>query len=889
MKQHRYPGAQPFSTAQQDIFFGRDADIAHLHRLIKTEPLVLLHAKSGMGKSSLLHAGIVPAVEAEGIYKPIHIRFNAWTEGKKEQPADIARKAISPEGSKRTFLDSLIEDEPSLWHELKETQISSGGRFLLIFDQFEELFSYPQEAIAEFRDQLAEALYTKIPQRYRSVLEAQIEQGACQIKDADFDRLQEPISIRIILSVRSDRMHLMDRLSDSLPDILAHGYELQALEPIQAKAAIVEPARRDGAFSSPSFTYSEKAVQHILDFLDDAERRIETIQLQILCRTFEERAEQEGIKHFEEVDLGDLDDIISNFYTRQIALVGGSADQKRVSLLIEEGLIVPEDRQRLTLHEALILSLFQVPREHLSKLVDGGLLRAEPAQRGGYTYELSHDTLVGPALEARKLRKIQETAAAKSKQEQEVAAALAEERRKRQRSRNLAITFALFALLSILAAGWAFRQTRIAQAAELEAKNQETAAVTEKKRADNNSRIAELNAQRALNAQDTAELQRLLAENAARAARLLAGKGKRLESTISSADTYGFLMAEGRRNILEGNFRTALTNFATARFMQETPEANAAIAQVKNGMLAERYFETGNLLEAQKAYLRLGNITLDSSRYLQQRLSAIEHSQTVFRDKLKGQKLEQIETLTLEFQALSVLPAQIGELSGLKVLDLSNNSELVRLPEAIGSLKKLQKLILKDCNLLELPESLAELQALENLNLLDNAKLEILPPGLVRLTRLSELNLEACGIKNLPSGFFQLGHLQRLNLNKTPLLFLPEHFERLPELKELKLNGMVQGGKFAWLDAITRIAQLSRLEVLDLSRNRFGLQPEAILALAKIKTLHTLDLQYNALKTLPPEIAALQNLKTLNLRYNSFDENDKVKIRSWLPNCDVAF
>ena len=94
-KQNRYPGAQPFSTEQQHIFFGRDEDVARFHRLIKTEPLVVLYAKSGMGKSSLLNAGIVPAVLRDGEYTPLNIRFNAWTEGKTELPADIARAAIS--------------------------------------------------------------------------------------------------------------------------------------------------------------------------------------------------------------------------------------------------------------------------------------------------------------------------------------------------------------------------------------------------------------------------------------------------------------------------------------------------------------------------------------------------------------------------------------------------------------------------------------------------------------------------------------------------------------------------------------------------------------------------------------------------------------------------
>ncbi|MBC7774471.1 MAG: hypothetical protein H7246_03460 [Phycisphaerae bacterium] len=897
MKQYRYPGAQPFSTAQEDIFYGRDDDIARLHRLIKTEPLVVLHAKSGMGKSSLLNAGIVPAILREEEYFPVHIRFNAWTEGKTDLPADISRKAISPEGSKHTFLDSLIENEASLWHEIKENQLISEGKrkYLLLLDQFEELFTYPPEAIAEFRNQLAEVLYTRIPQRYRKVLESQIEAGNCKLKDNDFDRLQEPIAIRILLSVRSDRLHLMDRLSDSLPDILAHCYELKALEPTQATDAVVEPARKTGNFLSPAFTYSSPAVAHILDFLDDSEGRIETVQLQILCRTLELRAQTEGVQHFEKDTLGDLDDIISNFYQRQIAILDQEQDRSRVSRLIEEGLIVAEDRQRLTLHEALIVSLFQVPREHLAKLVDGGLLRAEPALRGGYAYELSHDTLVGPALEARTQRREREAGEARDQQEREVARALAKERYKRRRSRNLAIIFALLALLSLSAAGWAFRQTLIANAAETNAQLQQQVAEAQEKeakhqknKADENSQIALLNAKNALDAQEKAELQRLLAEKSERVVRQLANKGKRLETTISSAETYNFLMQEGRKNMGEGNYRNALTNFATARFTQETPESNTAIEAAKIGVAAEKAMFTGDLDMAEQGFLQLRN---DSSEFVKQRLKAIQHSNTVFKEKLNGRQPEALDSLKLTQQSLIFLPASLGDFSNLKKLDLSLNSDLTYLPASLGRLKNLRILVVKFCNLLEVPESIEGLQSLLSLDLSHNQSLEKLPSSLGQLRQLEELNVEGCALKALPMETGGLANLVRLNLSKTSLPSLPVQLEQLKRLEELKMSSMTLGQRFNWVDALSRLERLTSLRSLDLSRNNLHqANPEVLLRIAKLQQLHSLNLQYTELKSLPPEIANLKNLKSLNLQNNpSIGESARAQIRSWLPGCTIKF
>ena len=94
MAHYRYPGAQPFSTAQEHIFFGRERDVEALYRQIRLQPLVVLHAKSGLGKSSLLQAGIVPQVLHDGKYCPVHIRFNAFNPAGEEVrlPLDTARE-----------------------------------------------------------------------------------------------------------------------------------------------------------------------------------------------------------------------------------------------------------------------------------------------------------------------------------------------------------------------------------------------------------------------------------------------------------------------------------------------------------------------------------------------------------------------------------------------------------------------------------------------------------------------------------------------------------------------------------------------------------------------------------------------------------------------------
>ena len=52
MKAVRYPGTQPFQKEHEKVFFGRDNDAERLFLMLQLEKMVVLYAKSGIGKSS---------------------------------------------------------------------------------------------------------------------------------------------------------------------------------------------------------------------------------------------------------------------------------------------------------------------------------------------------------------------------------------------------------------------------------------------------------------------------------------------------------------------------------------------------------------------------------------------------------------------------------------------------------------------------------------------------------------------------------------------------------------------------------------------------------------------------------------------------------------------
>lgn len=60
-----YVGPRPFRSTEVDLFFGRRAEARDVRSLWLTKRLVVLHGQAGVGKTSLLNAGIIPSLVGE--------------------------------------------------------------------------------------------------------------------------------------------------------------------------------------------------------------------------------------------------------------------------------------------------------------------------------------------------------------------------------------------------------------------------------------------------------------------------------------------------------------------------------------------------------------------------------------------------------------------------------------------------------------------------------------------------------------------------------------------------------------------------------------------------------------------------------------------------------
>lgn len=396
---HRYPGVKPFTGKERELFFGREKDIEEFYSLLYIKQSIVLYGKSGYGKSSLLNAGVIPRLEEEDEWCCYPIRFNNYSgrgEGANVSPMDNIRlrlkQGLSPEDT--AFLDKIIPHEDSLWYWVKARQSAKGSsQFIFFFDQFEELFTYPGSNVEEFSDQLSHLLYNTVPAKFRKRL-AEMDESDGISNELHNLLLEKPV-VKVVFSVRSDRLSLLNGLKDKHPAILQHLYELDALTRAEAVDAIVSPARQPQSqgYSTPEFAYTDTAIGKILDNIANAQDgKIETSTLQIVCRYIEE--ELAGGRHCAVItvdQLGNIADIFKEYYEGVLAKLA-EGDRAQARQLIEDELI--EEGRRNTLTEGHIRRRLHIDEGLLLQLEQSSLLRKERDAAGRILYEISHDSLV---------------------------------------------------------------------------------------------------------------------------------------------------------------------------------------------------------------------------------------------------------------------------------------------------------------------------------------------------------------------------------------------------------------------------------------------------------------------------------------------------------------
>lgn len=151
-----YKGLRAFQLADAGDFYGRGDVVDRLEDMLATRRLVAVVGPSGSGKSSVVRAGLATrlAADAPGRYLIAQMFPGAFPF---EELADaIQRVAVGRDAS----VDELLAGERGLARVLKSSLPTDESEFVLVIDQFEELFSNVEneERRRLFLDSLVHAL-----------------------------------------------------------------------------------------------------------------------------------------------------------------------------------------------------------------------------------------------------------------------------------------------------------------------------------------------------------------------------------------------------------------------------------------------------------------------------------------------------------------------------------------------------------------------------------------------------------------------------------------------------------------------------------------------------------------------------------------------------------
>lgn len=383
-KPNPYVGPRAFETGEP--IFGRDRELRQLFQLLVARRIVLLHAPSGAGKTSLVQAGLIPKLIEDGF-----------------EVLPVARLNLEPhltqveEGQYNRYIYSLMQSlEEDLSEDLKTP--------------VEKLDSLPltDYLSARDRDKDEERLPVLVIDQVEEVLT--IDPTDMDQKMAFFAHLGAALRnphMWALFVIREDYLGAIEPYLRAVPTRLANRYRLDLLGTEPAMQAIRKPAERqqvdfhidaaDGLIED----LRKVRIQLVDGVSETLGPFVEPVQLQVVCSNLWEapRPESDRITREDVEQWGGVENALVNYYDSRLGEIAHLSEVSEnnlrnwveTSLISESGLrnqVLAGQEKKVGLNKKAVHGL-----------INSYLVREE-RRSGRVWYELSHDRLVEPIRKA---------------------------------------------------------------------------------------------------------------------------------------------------------------------------------------------------------------------------------------------------------------------------------------------------------------------------------------------------------------------------------------------------------------------------------------------------------------------------------------------------------
>lgn len=354
-----YKYLHSYEQTEHSIFFGREKEISELFLRVRgTRQIAMLTSLSGYGKTSMINAGLIPAIRKTNDYDVYYIRSgnNPW------------RSVVNEVFHKNP--DSFMLDKLSI-KELSEKRYQ-----LIVIDQFEECFvDSTVDIIAEIDDKMRQFL-NHFP------------------------------TISLLISIRQDFFTCLTKFK-FLNDAQINSTYI--LEPLTCSNAI-EAIKKPTEFKIYNFSYEEGLVEQIIKDLSTNEDKgnsyIDPSQLQIVCYfLYQELQNRREFVISVEIynKLGKANGILENYIDESLK----KYDDKRQFLGKEilKCLVSSKNTRISKTSSEIYLELTSSTRFEniyskndikfmIERLVNARLVRTRTVSDGKQVYELTHEYII---------------------------------------------------------------------------------------------------------------------------------------------------------------------------------------------------------------------------------------------------------------------------------------------------------------------------------------------------------------------------------------------------------------------------------------------------------------------------------------------------------------
>ena len=384
-----YKGLDHYEEQDAPLFFGREVECDLVVANLLAARLTLLYGQSGVGKSSLLHAGVVPRLREEPDLSVVV--FRSWGG---DPVAGLCAAMRAAEGLEPSA------GEPALADTIAACTQRLGRDLVIILDQFEEYFVYHPQDDGTFAAEFPQAVN------------------------------QTELAVSFLVSIREDALARLDRFKGRIPNLFGNYLRIDRLDRKAGRDAIVRPLEEheDRVAADERMQIEPQLVEAVLDqvrvgnvelgqagagVIDGArarESRIEAPYLQlVLTRLWEEESAADSrVLRLETLDrLGGAARIVPAHLDAAMARLSGP--ERDVAARVLHFLVTPSGTK--IAHRASDLAEYaKVSADVVGLLLDhlGGQQARILRGTGDGRYEIYHDVLAAAILDwrARRLQAI---------------------------------------------------------------------------------------------------------------------------------------------------------------------------------------------------------------------------------------------------------------------------------------------------------------------------------------------------------------------------------------------------------------------------------------------------------------------------------------------------